>query len=225
MSEKYTFKTELRHEWYIFLIIAAVLILGVVVYPALPEQIVVHWNVAGEPDGYGSRFFGVFGLPLITLGLYLLLLFLPVIDPRRRNYAQFATVYRWIKLGVVLFMLGLHLVTLAFNLGYRIDIGNFVTLAIGFLFALLGRGLPQIKPNYFVGIRTPWTLANAEVWTKTHRFGGKLFFWSGVALVIGTVLPDRIRFWLMMALIMGSSLGTAVYSYFCFRQENNANEE
>ncbi|NLM38295.1 MAG: SdpI family protein [Firmicutes bacterium] len=225
MSEQYTLRSELKQEWYIFLIIAAVFLLGVIVYPALPEQIAVHWNIAGEPDGYGSRFFGAFGLPLFSLGLYLLLLFLPVIDPRRRNYAQFTRVYRWIKLGFVLFMLGLHLVTLAFNLGYRIDVGIFVSLGVGLLFALLGRGMPQIEPNYFVGIRTPWTLASARVWTKTHRLGGQLFFWSGVALVIGTVLPARIRFWLLMVLAVGCALATMVYSYLCFRQEKNASEE
>src|SRR5690606_13107329 len=109
LSDKYTLKTELKHEWYIFLMIAAVFLLGVMVYPTLPEQVAIHWNLEGEPDDYGSRFYGVFGLPLLTLGIYLLLLFVPVIDPRRRNYPQFAKVYRWIKLGFVLFMLGLHL--------------------------------------------------------------------------------------------------------------------
>lgn len=225
MPEKYTLKTELKHEWYIFLIIMFVLLLGVVVYPALPEQIAIHWDVEGQPDGYGSRFFGVFGLPLITLGVYLLLLFTPILDPRRQNYPKFATIYRWFKLGLVLFMLALHLATLAFNLGYPIAITRFVTFAIGLLFALLGRGLPRIAPNFFVGIRTPWTLASAEVWTRTHRFGGKLFFWSGIALIGSTFLPDRTRFWLLMVLVFGLVLATAVYSYLCFRQEKKAKEE
>ena len=225
MSEKYTLKNALKHEWYIFLIIAVVILIGVGIYPNLPEQMAIHWNIEGEPDDYGSRFFGAFGLPLTTLGSYLLLLFVPVIDPRRQNYPRFTKVYRWIKLGFVLFMLGVHLVTLAFNLGYKLDIGRLVTLGLGLLFALLGRGLPQIKPNFFVGIRTPWTLSNPEVWAKTHRFGGKLFFWSGIALIGTTVLSNRTRFWLLMFLVFGTALATTVYSYLCFRQENNAKEE
>lgn len=225
MTEKYSIKTELKHEWYIFFIIAAVFLVGVAVYPALPEQVAIHWNLEGEPDGYGSRFFGAFGLPVITLGLYLLFLFLPILDPRRQNYPQFTKVYRWIKLAFVLFMLGLHLATLVFNLGYKVDIGRSVTLGLGLLFALLGRGLPRITPNYFVGIRTPWTLASAQVWTKTHRFGGKLFFWSGILLIGSLVLPDRTRFWLLMALVVSSVLASAVYSYLCFRQTKNGKEE
>src|SRR5690606_35814971 len=113
---------------------AAVFLLGVMVYPTLPEQVAIHWNLEGEPDDYGSRFYGVFGLPLLTLGIYLLLLFVPVIDPRRRNYPQFAKVYRWIKLGFVLFMLGLHLATLAYNLGYKIALDRLVFPAVGLLF-------------------------------------------------------------------------------------------
>lgn len=225
MSDKYTLKTELKHEWYIFLMIAAVFLLGVMVYPTLPEQVAIHWNLEGEPDDYGSRFYGVFGLPLLTLGIYLLLLFVPVIDPRRRNYPQFAKVYRWIKLGFVLFMLGLHLATLAYNLGYKIALDRLVFPAVGLLFVLLGRGMPRIAPNYFVGIRTPWTLANTEVWSKTHRFGGKLFFWSGILLIGSTVLTSRVRFWLLLVLTIGTALATAVYSYLCFRQTERGKAE
>ncbi len=224
MGDKYSLQTELQREWYIFLSILVVFLISLAVYPALPEQIATHWNIEGEPDGYGSRFVGAFALTLVTLGLYLFFLVLPLIDPRRENYARFTTTYRYLKLGFVLFLLALHLLTLVFNLGYAIRIGRIVVVGVGLLFTLLGRGLPEIKPNYFVGIRTPWTLASSKVWTKTHRFGGKLFFWSGLLVISSALLPDRPGFWVMMILIVACTLATTIYSYFCFQQEKNERE-
>ena len=218
MPAEYSVKKELRSEWYILLFFLLVFLIGCAVYPALPEKVATHWNLDGEPDGYGSRFTGVFFLPLMTLGLYLLFLFLPLIDPRRKNYPEFIKTFRLIKLAVVLLMLGLHLLTLAFNLGYPVEISRCVNLLPGILFTLLGWGFPRIRHNYFVGIRTPWTLASPQVWTQTHRLGGKLFFWSGLVIIFGTLLPDRPRFWLMMGLILGSTLVTTVASYLYFRR-------
>ncbi|HEY8392393.1 MAG TPA: DUF1648 domain-containing protein [Capillibacterium sp.] len=225
MPEEYSVKKELRAEWYIPLILLLVFLLGWVIYPALPEKIATHWNLNGEVDGYGSRFTGVFFLPLMTFGMYLLFLFLPLIDPRRKNYPEFIKTYRLVKLGFVVFMTGLHLLTLAFNLGYPINIGRCVNFFLGLLFTLLGWGLPRIRHNYFLGIRTPWTLASPSVWTRTHRLGGKLYFWSGQAIIFGTLLPDRPRFWLMMGFSVGSTLVVTVASYLYFRRtENDAKE-
>ena len=225
MLKKYHVTTELRHEWYIFLILLVVFLIGIFVYPHLPEKTAIHWNLEGKPDGYGSRFTGAFTIPLVTLGLYLLFLFLPLLDPRRDNYPQFARTYRLIKLAFVLFMLGLHLLTLAFNLGYKVEISRFVTLGLGLLFTILGKGLPQIAPNYFVGIKTPWTLSSPHVWAQTHHLGGKLFFWSGLLVISSTILPDRPRFWIMMVLLIGSTLAATVYSYLSYRREQQTKAE
>jgi uncharacterized membrane protein len=195
-----------------------------VVYPSLPEETAIHWNLEGQPDDFGSRFTGAFAIPLLVSGLYLFFLFLPLIDPRRRNYPKFIKTYRLIKLGFVLFMVSLHLLTLVFNLGYKINLGRYVNLFTGILFTLLGWGLPRIRHNYFVGIRTPWTLASPKVWAQTHQLGGKLFFWSGLSMVFGTLLPDRPRFWLMMAVLLGSTLVAGVASYLYFRAENKTTE-
>ncbi len=225
MPEKYSVKKELQREWYILLILLLVFLIGWVVYPSLPEKITNHWNIKGEPDGYGSRFSGAFSLPLVTLAVYLVFLITPAIDPRQKNYPQFIKTYRLIKLGFVLFMVGLHLLTLAYNLGYKIDIGRCVNLFLGVLFTLLGWGLPRIRHNYFVGIRTPWTLASSHAWTKTHQLGGKLFFWSGLVVIFGTLLPDQPRFWLMMGLLLGSTLVATVASYFYFRRAEDVEKE
>ncbi|NLY91293.1 MAG: SdpI family protein [Firmicutes bacterium] len=225
MPEQYSVKKELRSEWYLLLILLLVFLISWVVYPSLPEKIATHWNVEGEVDGYSNRFTGVFFIPLLTLAFYLLFIFMPLIDPRRKNYPEFIKTYRLVKLAFVLFMTGLHLLTLAFNLGYDIDISRCVILLLGILFTLLGRGLPRIRHNYFIGIRTPWTLASPSVWTQTHQLGGKLFFWSGLAIIFGTLLPDRPRFWLMMVLVLGCTLVATVASYIYFRREENGEKE
>ncbi len=218
---RYQIKTELKQDWYLLLLIVAILIGGLLIAPALPENMATHWNIDGKADGYSPRLTGILMLPLLALGIYLMMLVLPVIDPRRENYPNFLKVYRVLRSVLVLFMLGLHLLTIGYNLGYPIQIDRIVLLGLGILLTLLGRFLPQIKHNYFVGIRTPWTLASEEVWLKTHQLGGKLFMGAGIIIMLSFFLPARLRFWFTIGSVIGVSLVTMVYSYLLYRQQNN----
>ncbi|NLW56512.1 MAG: SdpI family protein [Firmicutes bacterium] len=218
---KYRIKTELKKDWYLLVLIAAVLIFGLLIAPALPEYMATHWNIHGEADGYSPRLSGILMLPLFALGIYLMMLVLPVIDPRRENYPNFIKVYRVFRIALVLFMLGLQLLSLGYNLGFPIQIDRIVILGLGLLFTIMGKFFPQIKHNYFVGIRTPWTLASEEVWVKTHQLGGKLFMGSGLIIILSFFLPARLRFWLTMVSLIGGSLITVVYSYLIYRRQNN----
>jgi uncharacterized membrane protein len=158
-----------------------------VVYPDLPDQIPIHWGIDGQVDRYGNKMFAFFSalLPLLLYGLFL---WIPRIDPRKDNYLKHAAAYGVIVLTLTLFMIGLHWVTIAFSLGYRIDVVFMVKFFLGILFVVIGNYLPVVKPNYTLGIRTPWTLADETVWEKTHRIGGYAFVlsglvWSGLAFV------------------------------------------
>jgi len=217
--KKYKIKSEFKHDWFLFLVILAVILLSVLAYPRLPEKMATHWNLEGKVDGYSPRLFGAFLLPLMTLAIYLMMVIAPVFDPRRENYPKFIKGYRLFRLVLVLFLTGLHLLILGFNLGYPLDIGRAVTLGVGILFALIGNFFPQIRHNYFFGIKTPWTLASEQVWRKTHRLGGKLFLGSGLLLMLSVFLADKPRFLLLMALVLGSSLVTMVYSYVIYKKE------
>lgn len=219
--KKYEIKTELKRDWFLLLIMFVIVILSVLVYPYLPERMATHWNLEGEVDGYSSRLIGTILLPLTAPALYLLMVVMPVFDPRRENYPKFIKGYRLFRLWFVLFLAGLHLLSLGFNLGFSTNIGQAVTLGVGIFFALIGNFFPQIRHNYFFGIKTPWTLASEQVWRKTHRLGGKLFFGSGLLLMFSIFLPDKPRFWLLMFLLLGSSLVTIVYSYAIFRKEKD----
>lgn len=219
-DQNYKIRKELKHEWYLIIIFLLIIAITILAYPHLPEEIATHWNLDGKPNGFSSRFEGVSIIPLITLALYVLMLVAPSLDPRKENYLKFLKAYRLIKLGLFLFLLGIQLLVIVFNLGYNVNIGKITTLGLGILFALLGIYLPQIKHNYFIGIKTPWTLANEKVWHETHRLGGKLFLISGILIMLSVFLPDKPRFWLLMILLIGSSLIAMVYSYFLFKKEN-----
>jgi uncharacterized membrane protein len=138
----------------------------------VPDRIAIHWNAAGEANGYGGRFMGLLFPPLLTLGMQLLFLVLPAIDPRRSSYEEFANVYAILRTAVVAFMGAIYAATTLVALGQRIDMARVSTLLLGVLFSVLGSVLGKVRPNWFVGIRTPWTLSSTRSWDKTHRLGG-----------------------------------------------------
>lgn len=220
MNNKYNFKEELKRDWYLFLLILIMVISSLVVYSRLPEQVPIHWNIEGEADSYAGRFQGAFMAPLLSLGLLFLLIFLPLIDPRKDNYPKFASSYRAIKTILIIFFTGIHYITLAAALGYQLDIGKFVTFFVAVLFIVMGNYMPKVRYNYFLGIRVPWTLASERVWKKTHRFGGKLFVIAGIIILLSVFLSALIRFWLVMICTMGTAIASTIYSYLIYRQED-----
>ena len=208
----------LRREWPLWVWMAVLLLAAVVVYPHLPERVPIHWNFQGQVDGYGSRAFGAFFAPLLCVGIYLLMLFLPLIDPKRQNYARFAGAYRLLRWGMVLFFSGLYLVTLLVSLGYLLDVGALVKAGVGMLLMLIGNFMGQFRHNYFVGIRTPWTLASEEVWDRTHRLSARLWVAAGLLLIalspVGAVWAAYAYFALLMTVVFVP----IVYSYWRFQK-------
>jgi len=208
----------LKKDWPLLLLILFSIVLGIYVYPMLPDQVPTHWNFNGEIDGYSSKTFGAIGLPLIILGTYILFLVLPIIDPKKENYQKFTRTYLILKYVLVIFFFLLYIATIGVSLGYPVNINRIVPMGIAILFLLLGNYLSTVRHNYFMGIRTPWTLANEQVWTKTHRIGGKLWVFSGmIGLIAQIVFPD----WgskLMMVLIIGSTIFITAYSWWYYQK-------
>jgi uncharacterized membrane protein len=199
--------------------IAAMLILGALCWSHVPDRIPVHWNIQGEVDGYGGKFTGLVLLPLIMLGMYLLLLVLPVLDPGRANYPSFAGAYNAIRLTLTLFFSCIYVVTVLVALGYRVNMSTVIGLAMGLLFMILGNVMGKIRPNWFVGVRTPWTLTSKLSWTKTHRLAGWLFILMGLMAVAWALVQVQWVLVLMVIVDVGCGLAMVVYSYLVYRTD------
>lgn len=201
-----------------FSLILAAAVVGLALYGQLPDPMPSHWNAAGEVDGYMSRFWGVFLLPLVTAGLTLLLFAVPFIDPLKANIAKFRRIYNAFIVGFVVYMLYVYGLTLAASLGYRFNMTLMLLPVMGLLFIGIGYLIKNAKRNFFIGIRTPWTLSSDTVWEKTHALGAKIFIASGVVILVSAFLGE-IGIWLMLAVLLVAILVPVVYSYILFAQE------
>ncbi len=199
-------------------IIAASFLLSILAYPCLPEKVASHWNAKGEVDGYLPKFWGAFLIPLLTVGLYLLFLAIPKIDPLKENIMQFIRYYYGFVVLMLLFLLIVHIQIIFWSLGFAISPNTILPLSVGVLFIYIGVLIGKAKRNWFIGIRTPWTLSSDVVWDKTHKIGGRLFILSGVISIIGTLLPEYAFLFILLP-VLGVALYTIVYSYFAYQRE------
>ncbi len=194
-------------------------IVSILAYPALPDQVVSHWNAAGVPDATMGKLAGLGIVPLVMGVLVALLAVLPRIDPLRKNYAAFRDWYDGFILVFVLFMLAIQCQIILWSLGYRFSMNLVMPVLVGLLFIYIGFFLEKVEPNWFAGIRTPWTLSSATVWKKTHVLGAKLFKIAGVISCAGALVPDYAIGFILVP-VLGAALVTVVYSWYAFRQEN-----
>lgn len=194
------------------------LIVAFLVYPKLPEQVPNHWNFAGEIDGYAGSFQGAFFLPLLILGLYIMFWIIPLIDPKRANYLKMGKVFWIVSTALIIFCSLLYYATLGVALGYFETLPRWYFAGIGVLFILLGNYFGKIKFNYTFGIRTPWTLANEEVWLKTHRFAGPLWVVGGALFCLVGFLPPSFTAVIFGIVLCIIAVIPMVYSYLLFRK-------
>jgi uncharacterized membrane protein len=207
----------------VLVMIAAATLAGLLLWNRLPDPMASHWNVHDQVDGYMPKFWGVFLLPLITLGMFGLFLIVPSIDPLKANIAQFHEAFNLFIVLVVGFMIYLYGLTLAWNLGYNnFKMSGAMLPALGLLFIFIGFLMKQAKRNFFIGIRTPWTLSSDTVWNETHRVGAILFIISGALAFIGGFFGGTTAFWLLFVPIIGSTIFLLVYSYILYRRETRA---
>lgn len=205
------------------IMIALALLAGALLWNQLPDQMASHWDINDQVNDYIPKFWGVFLMPLITSGMLILFLVVPGIDPLKANIAQFRKSFNLFIALIIAFMLYIHGLTLAWSLGFT----NFKMSAamlpfMGVLFIAIGFMLRKAKRNFFIGIRTPWTLSSDCVWDKTHQLGSILFMASGALAIVGGFFGGMIAFWLMFIPLIGSSLFLAIYSYVLYRDETKA---
>lgn len=208
----------IKRDWYILLLIVASLLAGLYFYPQLPEKMPTHWNIHGEVDGWSGKNFAVWFFPLVNLGLYFMMILLPKIDPRKANYTRFAGSYRVIRILLIVFLTGIYCVTIISGLGYDIKVDTIVKVSVSLLILVFGNYMGKFQHNYFVGIRTPWTLANEEVWRKTHRMAGPLWAGAGVLGIVLSFIPGTWASRTLFASYLVIAFLPMVYSYILYRQ-------
>lgn len=205
------------------LLILAALVSGALLWNRLPEQVASHWNVYDQVDGYTTRLWGVLLMPLISLGMLLLFVLVPNIDPLKANIAKFRPVFNVFILFIIAFMLYLYTLTMLWSLGFQgFKMSRALLPVVGLLFIFVGWMLRSAKRNFFIGIRTPWTLSSDRVWDQTHRLGSVLFMICGAIAVIGAFFGGMTAFWLMFVPLMGAALFLVVYSYVLYQRETHA---
>ncbi|GAB4404432.1 MAG: SdpI family protein [Bacteroidia bacterium] len=183
-----------------------------------PDIVPIHWNAVGEADDYGPRALGLLAVPGLLLGLNLLLWLLPLIDPKGNIDKIRPTIGR-IQLIFNLFMLLIHAAMLAAILGYAVPMKYVVPIGVLLLLLLLGNYFGKLRPNYFVGIRTPWTLEIEDNWMQTHRLAGRL--WVGLSLlmiVLRFVLADGVFYVVFLVYVGVLVLVPLGYSFYRYRQ-------
>lgn len=199
-------------------IIFAAIAVGVAIWlwPHFPARMPTHWNAGGQPNGYSTRFWAVAMWPLLILGLAALTVALPAISPRRFEITPFADIYGVLMLAIQGVMLVLGITAMLAGAGHAVPMTTIAPLAIGVLLMVLGNYMGKLRRNFFVGIRTPWTLASEAVWERTHRLGGWMFVLAGLVFVAAGMAGVMSR-WLL-AVIVVVLLLPAGYSYFIYRR-------
>lgn len=187
-------------------------------YPQMPERMASHWNAAGEVDGYQPKLQALFLMPLVLFGMALLFWAIPRIDPLKANIEQFRNYYDGLVILLLVFMLCVHLQTILWNVGFQISPNATFPLGLGLLYYYIGILLEHAKRNWFVGIRTPWTLSSDRVWEKTHRIGGKLFRVAGAAAFLGVFFHSLAVLFVLVPVIL-VAFYTVVYSYIEYQRE------
>ncbi len=193
-------------------------IITIAVYPTVPDRVVSHWNVAGQADGYMSKFWGLGLIPLIMTACVALFAVIPRIDPLKKNYEKFGNYYKGFILLFVLFLLAIQVQIIVWSSGYQVSPNLTLPVIIGIFFIYIGFLIEHAEQNWFVGIRNPWTLSSKTVWKKTHEIGGKLFKIAGIISFTGLLFRD-FAIWFIMVPVLVVAVYTTVYSYVEFQKE------
>jgi uncharacterized membrane protein len=183
-------------------------------------QIPIHWNAAGEVDGYGGKVEGLLLSPLIMGGLMVLVAFITRIEPRQGNFLQSEKAFTMFWYVLLLFFLMLHTATTGIALGYNIPLPLVLGIGLGLMFLVLGNFMGKIRSTYTFGIRTPWTLDSDLSWNKTHRLGGKLFMLTGGLVLLTAVIGSpTLMFWVLVVGILATVVVSMVYSYIVWKND------
>lgn len=204
------------------LVLLIPVIVGLLLWDKLPEQIPTHWGINGEVDGWSSKAMAVFGLPALMFALQWVCFIACMADPKQRNYnSKMIKLALWICPGIGLVLCALVYPT---ALGYTVPVEVVMPLLVGAMFIVIGNWLPKCRQTYTMGIKLPWTFASEENWNATHRFGGKVWVIGGIVTMLTALFGN---FWILVIILAAMVILPTVYSYLYYRnhekEENNGN--
>ena len=218
-----------KREWLQILILAVPFCVAAWLWNKLPGRMPIHWNLDGQPDNYAGKSIATFLIPFVNVGTAVLIMFLPRIDPKfaKNDEETKASVRRTIssiRLVLTLFLSIVALAVLAAPFRPTLQISLIIPAGFGVLLVVLGNLLAKLRPNYFCGFRTPWTLESRDVWIKTHRLGGRLMVAAGIFVaVFSFVLPIKQFFsFVLLPAIAVIAIVPIVYSYIVWNRSRPA---
>ncbi|MCY8489268.1 SdpI family protein [Bacillus atrophaeus] len=207
---------------YLFSVVIIVLtvLTWVFTYSSLPNDLVTHWGINGDADDYSSKFNAMMTFIGIMIIQYILMVIIPKIDPKN-NYKTFMRPYMAIfnTMFAVLFII--NLITILTGLGYDLPIPYLGSFVLGAIFMVFGNFIQKVKPNFFLGIRTPWTLSNERVWKDTHRVSSKLFVLAGAIIMLTAFFPSTYKETIIFTAAIGCIILSIVSSYFIYQRQLN----
>lgn len=189
-------------------------ILAAILFTKMPDQLPTHWNISGEADGYSSKIFALIGLPLILIGINAIVILIINRDPKNteENIAAKKIFFSIIPIMTIV----IQIITILAGFDIGVNVGAVIGILIGLIFIACGKYLPTIKQNYTMGIRTPWTLDNEDVWIKTHILGGRCFSIAGIISIIACFLPMELYAIIFFTAIIIVCLIPVIYSFILF---------
>ncbi|MBP9686593.1 MAG: SdpI family protein [Candidatus Doudnabacteria bacterium] len=208
-----------KSSWYVLALCAVSIGISIAGYMTWPQSVPIHWNFAGQADGYASAVLAALLYPGMLLAMFGLFRVLPSLDPNKERYAEFEQVYELFMVAIITVFFLINVAAAIASWGYPVPIRLIVPGAVGVLFIVLGNYMGKLKRNYFVGVRTPWTLASENVWLATQRFSGKLFVVCGLLFFLIPFLPQTVGIGLFVVCIAAMVFGSFVYSYMRYREE------
>ena len=192
------------------LIAALPILVGLILWNQLPDQMATHFNIAGEADGWSGKAFAVIGLPMILVGVHLICALATLADPKKQNISdKMFRLVLWICPVLSIFVNGgVYL----YSLGFPVDMSRICMIMVSVVFLIIGNYMPKCRQNYTVGIKVPWTLADPENWNKTHRLAGWLWILSGVLMGIAAIL-NKMNVVILFCVILMAAFVPMIYSY------------
>jgi uncharacterized membrane protein len=213
-----------KKEWHIWIILLIPFIVSIYVWDMVPNQMPIHWNMHGEVDDYGPKWLGLLLMPGINLFTYALIMLAPYIDPKKR-IAPFEKPIPAIRFFIAVIFTALHLAIIGKVIYDSFMMNRVVYLIVTLLLLVMGNYMNTLKPNYFIGIRTPWTLENKEIWRKTHRMGAKV--WTAGSLILMVLIPllsEEMMTYTFLGIVLIMALLPTIYSFYLYKiqPENEA---
>lgn len=213
-------KPSFKTEWFSLVLIVLSFLAAYYFYQSFPDRVPTHWNFQGEVNGYSSPLVASILMPVISLVVYLIFIFMPYFDPKKEQYAKFSRAYHAFKDLLIAFLFATFMMIGLNGIGYPVNIGFWMPIMIGLLFVVIGFLLDKVKMNWFMGIRTPWTLSSEEVWRKTHKLSSKVLMVSGVLIALTSLVPNTAKIVLFIIAVVLIVLAMPIYSFILYSKEN-----